>query len=51
MQEKSYKTCEHGKFNEVWGEARCNKLYRTIYDLEYCKTCLNYKRKKKGKEE
>lgn len=50
--EQSYKTCEYGKFNEVWGEAKCTKLLRTVYDPEkYCKTCLNYKKKPKEKTE
>ena len=50
--EEKHKTCEHGKFNVVWGEYKCGKLLRTIHDPEnYCATCLNYKKRAKENKE
>ena len=30
---KNCETCAHGKFDEIWGEYKCLKLDRRIYDV------------------
>lgn len=46
-----YKTCEHSKYDDIWGEHKCLENARRIHGPEECESCPVYVKRKEQKEE
>lgn len=44
------KNCKHSRFDEQWGEYKCDVRKNRIYILLDSSECPNYKKKKSEKE-
>ena len=52
MLEKNCKTCRYALLDETWGEYKCRKKQRKVYDPEEENNCVYYKSNiKKGEKE
>lgn len=48
---KACKTCEHAVFDELWGEYKCKKKERRIYEPVKPEDCEFYKKVKEKKDD
>ena len=46
MNEKNCKTCEHARFDEIWGEYKCVKMEKTITSVKDRNNCVFYEKRK-----
>lgn len=45
------KGCKHSIFDETWGEYKCKKLYRRIYDPASGENCALFEADNKDKKQ
>lgn len=48
---KACRTCEYAIFDEVWGEYKCKKKERRIYETTSLQECEFYKKVKEKKDD